>query len=100
IVNRAITDWKAVIQSFNYAAGPDEFTLEVHAAQLAGRGRTWDVEYEPVSNKPMAAKITLDLDGGGAGWFFDESPLDDAEFTAIGDVKCFIHSETLRPVNK
>ena len=31
----------------------------------------------------MAATIQLDDNGGGDGWFFDQTPLDDAEFTAI-----------------
>ncbi len=33
----------------------------------------------------MSADITLDDNGGGIGWFFDPTPLDDAEFTAIAN---------------
>jgi hypothetical protein len=35
---------------------------------------------------PKATTIRLDNDGGGApgpGWFFDETPTDDIEFTGI-----------------
>jgi hypothetical protein len=33
----------------------------------------------------MSADITMDNDGAGTDWFFDQTPLDDAEFTGIAN---------------
>ncbi|MEM1067288.1 MAG: putative Ig domain-containing protein [Planctomycetota bacterium] len=33
--------------------------------------------------KPLAGTITVDIDADGAGWFIDDTPLDDSEFTRI-----------------
>lgn len=105
IVNRAIDDWNAVIldQNFdndNNPATNSDFMLNVSAADLnGGRGQTnittvsgnlpgWTPEV------PRSANILLDDDGGGFndsvggtgdGWFFDNTPTDDAEFTGIAN---------------
>lgn len=93
IVNRAIDDWDRVINSFDYAVDNDgnpnnnlnnTFTLEIFADQIAGRGVTEDILFG-ADGRPFQATITLDDSGGGTGWFFDTTPLDDAEFTAIAN---------------
>ncbi|MCO6045134.1 hypothetical protein NG895_14580 [Aeoliella sp. ICT_H6.2] len=82
VVNRAISDWNAVINSFNYAedldANPsndlnDTYYLSVFAEDLGGgtRGQVQfaDTQYN-VDNSPISGTIRLDDNGGGAGWFF------------------------------
>ena len=89
IVNRAITDWEAVIDSFNDASNPtDTFDLTVLAVgpgdsdAIAGRGAT---NPSFANGNPVSASIRMDDNGGGTGWFFDTTPLDDVEFTGIAD---------------
>lgn len=99
IVNRAIDDWNSVITDQDFDndndAETNDFQLEVFADDLGGGGRGqanitgitdggvgqagWD------TGVPMSATVTLDDNGGNIGWFFDETPLDDAEFTGIAD---------------
>jgi hypothetical protein len=105
IVNRAISDWNRVILDQNWdndnnPATNGTFSLKVFARELAGsRGGTNITAASPntVGNTlevPTAASIELDDDGGGFydqfggagdGWFFDQTPFDDAEFTAIAN---------------
>ncbi len=97
IVNRAIDDWERVITGFNYAEDNDgnpnnnlndEFQLDVLAADLGGGTRG---QVDPanstfnIDSSPTAGTVSLDDNAGGAGWFFDSTPLDDAEFTSIAD---------------
>jgi hypothetical protein len=91
IVRRAINDWNAVIPSFNNGTPNDTFSLEVFAEELTDDRRDLiqfaDMVYNS-SGTPTASKIRLDNDGGGdpgPGWFFDETPTDDVEFTGLGN---------------
>ncbi|TWT30984.1 hypothetical protein KOR34_43570 [Posidoniimonas corsicana] len=90
IVQRAIGDWERAITSFNYDvdndANPsndlnDTFTLTLGAGDIAGRGVTSSVTYG-ADLRPYAATVTLDDNADGDGWYFDATPLDDAEFAA------------------
>ena len=98
IVNRAIDDWNAVIPDFNFGdvndANPgdgvfDEFRLTVIAGPLANTGSRGSVAFNTTTfntnTAPIAATVELDDNAGGAGWFFDTTPLDDIEFTGIAD---------------
>jgi len=98
IVNRAIDDWNSVLTSFNYAedndANPsnnlnDEFQLNVLAIDLVDPGVRGGVLFADttfnVDSSPTAGTVRLDDNGGGAGWFFDTTPLDDIEFTSVAD---------------
>ncbi|MCO6455897.1 MAG: hypothetical protein J5I93_11420 [Pirellulaceae bacterium] len=92
IVDRAIDDWERVIQNFNYQAfggggepiADNTYTLDINAADLGGgsRGVTNNVNSD-AQGKPYDADITMDDDGGGAGWFLDPTPWDDQEFTTL-----------------
>jgi hypothetical protein len=100
IVRRAIDDWNAVITDFTYAEDNDsnpnndlenEFHLTILAEELANDRRD-DIQLDDmvynIEEAPIATTIRLDDDGGGApgpGWFFDETPMDDIEFTALGN---------------
>ncbi|TWT85789.1 hypothetical protein Pla123a_05960 [Posidoniimonas polymericola] len=91
IVRRAIGDWERSITSFNYAvdddADPnnnldDTFTLTLSAGAVSGGiGVTSSITYG-ADLRPHEATITIDDDAGGDGWYFDATPLDDAEFSA------------------
>jgi hypothetical protein len=95
LVNRAIANWETVIQDFNYDGDNNPatvnslnntFQLDVFAGapgQISGRGSTSNITYS--NGKPNDADITLDDNGGGFGWYYDPTPLDDAEFTAIAN---------------
>jgi hypothetical protein len=103
LVNRAIADWNKVIldQDWDNDSNPatnGTFGLKVFARDLGGsRGTTDITSVSPntigfTPEVPTAATIEMDDDGGGVndqlggagdGWFFDQTPLDDAEFTAI-----------------
>jgi hypothetical protein len=99
IVRRAIADWESVISNFNYAEDGNDgnpnnnlnntFSLTVVAESLAGdtRGvvRFADTLFS-ATGSPRAATVRLDDNGAGAGWFFDATPLDDAEFTGLADM--------------
>ena len=84
IVDRAIQDWEAVITSFNRSGGTENYTLNVFAAPIDGRGVA---NVTALTNgKPSAATITMDDNGDGAGWYFDpfvgvDGIPDDGEFT-------------------
>jgi len=104
IVNLAIDDWNSVLTSFNYIedndANPnnnldDVFQLSIIAGDLTNltgvpaptrRGAVLfaDTTYN-VDSSPTAGTIRIDDDGGGNGWFFDTTPLDDIEFTSVAD---------------
>jgi Ca2+-binding RTX toxin-like protein len=84
IIDRAINDWEEIIVDFNYADGSNTYHLDISAADLGGGGRgvanniNWDAD-----GRPTDADITMDDNGGGANWFFDLTPGDDAEFTTL-----------------
>ncbi len=89
LVNRAIDNWEAVITDFNYDGDNNPLTnntynLTVTAGDLGGTGRG-SAGTTFSSGLPTQATVTLDNNGGGAGWFFDQTPLDDAEFTAVAN---------------
>ncbi len=95
ITNRAIADWEAVIQDFNYDGDNNPATVDAHnntfnlsvfagaPGQISGRGQTSSILYS--GGRPESANIIMDDNGGGFGWFFDSTPLDDAEFTALAN---------------
>jgi hypothetical protein len=88
IVQRAIDDWNNVITNFNHAGGGNTFNLSVVAETLQntesrGQVQAIDMVYDSLG-APTAGKVRLDNDGGGKGWFFDETPMDDVDFTSIG----------------
>jgi Ca2+-binding RTX toxin-like protein len=84
IVDRAISDWEAIIINFNYSGGGNTFSLNLSAGLLSTgtRGGT-NVDSVDASGKPTAATIVLDNDGGGSGWFFDPTTADDSEFPTL-----------------
>jgi hypothetical protein len=84
IVDRAINDWEAVITSFNRSGGSENFTLNITAAPIDGRGSTGGIG--TTNGKPSSANISMDDNGDGAGWYFDpfvgvDGIPDDGEFT-------------------
>jgi len=104
IVNRAIDDWNSVITDQNFDNDNDPLTnngflLNISAFDFAtvglpgtrgaavitqftngGAGQAgWEI------GVPQEANIFMDDNGGGAGWFFDTTPLDDIEFTSVAD---------------
>jgi len=101
IVNRAINDWNSVVldQDFDNDNNPltGNYQLTIFAADLGGGTRGATALPTLTNGIPSATTIVLDNDGGGLGWFFDQTPLDDAEFTAIADVfqASFVDSTTL-----
>src|SRR5262249_11224339 len=80
IVDQAIVDWQNIIGNFNYAnvgqpgSAPqaNTYTVSISASPLGagGRGST-TINSVDAAGKPFNASITLDDDGGGAGWYFD-----------------------------
>ncbi len=103
-VARAVADWNRVITDLNYdndnnSSTNNTFSLSITVADLFGaRGQAEITSLTTNANGwdagvPTAAAITLDDDGGGFfsndatgagdGWFFDQTPSDDAEFTGI-----------------
>ncbi len=103
IVNRAIADWNAILdtnidQDNNPLTGPD-LQLTITAIDFAAlavpqpgvRGdASIDFVFTNVAGAvnglvPSAATLRLDNNGGGIGWFFDQTPLDDAEFVGLAD---------------
>jgi hypothetical protein len=84
IVDRAIDDWERVIVNFNYAGGGNTYNLQVFAGAIGGRGVTQNVTNN--QGKPNSARITMDDNGGGGGWYFDpvlgtSAIPDDSEYT-------------------
>jgi hypothetical protein len=69
IVDRAIDDWERVIVNFNYAGGGNTYNLQVFAGAITGRGVTQNVTNN--QGKPNGARITMDDNGAGGGWYFD-----------------------------
>ncbi len=96
MVNRAMDDWDRVITDFNYDGDTnpnttnslnDTYTLTINAATLASpttRAQTAIPNFDP-NGLPTDTTITMDNDAAGNGWFFDSTPLDDAEFTGIAN---------------
>lgn len=83
IVEEAINDWAAIIQDFNYASGSNTYVLSVSAADEPGfRAVTRDITADD-DGRPISASITLDDNADGAGWFFDATPADNAEFSSL-----------------
>jgi len=79
IVDRAFADWNRLIDlNWDDDHDPDtspqngDLTIDVYAANLGGaRGMTSNIEFDaPRDGRPSAADITLDDNGGGAGWHF------------------------------
>lgn len=90
IVQRAIRDWESVILDFNYDGDDNPLTdntyqLTVNATNFSGGIRAGTDIPQFVNGLPVSTTILMDDDGGGTGWFFDETPLDDAEFTGIAN---------------
>jgi hypothetical protein len=85
VVVAAMDAWEKVIVDFNYQDVEPEydntFFLDIIAEPLDGaRGETVNI-LDDDDDKPFAAAITMDDDGGGAGWYFDPTPGDSAEFS-------------------
>ena len=80
--------------NFNYAEDRTRSTiwmahsvLTVLAQSFTGSTRgqlLFDEATYNVDHAPVAATIRLDDNGGGPGWFFDETPSDDVEFASVG----------------
>jgi hypothetical protein len=89
VAQRAVDDWNAVIPSFNYPAQENlnnTFTLNITASDLGNnnRGQVNQANSLFTADKvPYEATVELDDNAVGTGWFFDTTPLDDAEFTGI-----------------
>lgn len=107
IVNRAIQDWNAAIVDQNFdndnnpATTPD-FDLTIIAGNLVSllgpdyantRGAAGITDFTDggagqigwTVDVPLAATIYLDDDAATNGWFFDNSPEDDAEFVGVAN---------------
>lgn len=101
-VKRAIADWNNVILDQNYDldgnSNTGSFQLNVIAGNLAtligrpnDRGATLITSFSQTVNPtwkqgiPIQATVYLDDNAAGTGWFFDATPNDDAEFTAIAN---------------
>ena len=96
LVKRAVADWDRVITDFNFDGDSDTlttnalndtYTLTINAGVLAvatRRAETSIPHFDP-NGLPTDTTITMDNDGAGDGWFFDTTPLEDAEFTGIAD---------------
>ncbi len=84
VVHRALADWEAIIPNFNYAGGGNIMNLNISVGNLGvgARGQTGNIVLN-AGGQPISANITLDDDGGGAGWYFDPQSADDAEFTTL-----------------
>jgi hypothetical protein len=95
LAKRAVDDWNAVIQNFNFSEDTDSdqtnnlnntFNLTINAFDLmnGNRGQVQHPSFSFAANaKSKAATVEVDDNAAGGGWFFDSTPLDDAEFTAI-----------------
>ena len=103
IIDRAVSDWNAVIadQNFDNDSNPltHDFQLAVNAFAFEALGQQFagvrgDTSITAVTHGgagqagwtvgvPTAATVRVDNNGGGAGWFLDSTPLDDIEFTGL-----------------
>jgi hypothetical protein len=86
IVDRALADWGRILVNFNRVGGNNNYNVTFNASNLGGttRGSTGSITNDP-NRIPLSASITMDNDGGGAGWYFDPTPgtadlPDDGEF--------------------
>jgi hypothetical protein len=59
-------------------------TITATQLNVGDRGFT-SVNSSGFTYKPFSAAITLDDNGGGGGWYFDRTPNDDVEFTAVAN---------------
>lgn len=100
-VNRAIADWNRIVLDQNYDLDSIPNTgleLRVIAGNLAtlinrpsDRGATQIDTFSQAVNPswkpevPVEATVFLDDNAVGFGWFFDMTPNDDAEFTALAN---------------
>ncbi len=89
IVDRALADWGKILVNFNRAGGSNTFNVTFSASNLGGttRGSTGSITTDG-NGVPTSARVTMDNDGGGAGWYFDATPgtadlPDDGEFGEI-----------------
>ncbi len=101
LVNRAIIDWEGVIESFNYNDPllNDTYTLTITAGpdfndDVAGRGGPDPFNFA-AGEKPRSGSINMDDNGGGEGWFFDQTALD----TSSAQVYSTYKRETLAPAS-
>jgi hypothetical protein len=96
LVQRAVDDWNKVILDFNYdgdgnAATDNTYSLTVNAGAVIPSTSRGGTVVGPLTttaqgrrpNLPISATITMDDNAASQGWFFDTTPSDDAEFTAI-----------------
>ena len=86
IVDRALADWGRILVNFNRSNGNNNFNVTFSTSNLGGttRGSTGSIQTD-ANRIPTSASITMDNDGGGAGWYFDPTPgtaalPDDGEF--------------------
>jgi hypothetical protein len=95
LVHRAIQDWETFLTDFNYDNDNNPatvnglnntFSLSLSASSLLPgvRGGTSAI-LDDANGRPYQATVLIDDNGGGSGWFFDQTPWDDAEFTAIAN---------------
>jgi hypothetical protein len=102
IVRRAVDDWNVVIsdQNADRDSNPNTnnvFELTLNAAFLSS-GIRGDTEINQFTTGlasdgqagwtvgvPTRATVRVDDNAAGAGWYFDRTPVDDAEFTAIAN---------------
>ncbi len=77
IVDRAIDDWEAVIQNFNFAGGGNTFNLQVVTGNITAIASASITGV--LGGKPTSSTITVR--NTAATHWLDPTPLDDAEFT-------------------
>jgi hypothetical protein len=76
IVDRAIDDWEAVIQNFNYSGGGNTFNLQVTPANITAIASSGITNI--TNGKPTSA--TISLRNVATTHWLDPTPADDAEF--------------------
>jgi hypothetical protein len=94
VVDAAIAYWENVIVDFGYVyfwinnsiqkVHMDVYSVDISADSLGSgdRGETDNPDADLIG-KPYQTDISLDDNGGGAGWFFDPTPGDSVEFGNI-----------------
>ena len=90
LVERAVSDWNRIIRDFDFdgdgnASTDNTFTVNIGIFQFGfgTRGASFITEFE--DGKGRAGDIFIDNNGGlgleePQNWYFDPTPLDDAEF--------------------
>jgi hypothetical protein len=86
LIHRAIDDWEAVIADFNYDGDDNDetnntFNFTVGTYTIGPRGLEGPDTF--ISGSPTTGHVNLNINAGGAGWFFDATPTDDAEFIGL-----------------